>query len=76
VSFRGLTVFIIENIFTNTESTFFHIMGTILLHFKNNMLFLPWYILVKLKVLVVFIKISFKVIFLKYGCLEGILRRH
>lgn len=51
-------------------------MGTILLHFENNMLFLPWYILVKLKILVVFIKISFKVIFLKYSCLEGILRRH
>lgn len=60
VSFCGV---IIHNVFANTENTFFKIIETILLHFKSNMLFLPWDIVVKLKVLVVFLKISFKVSF-------------
>lgn len=60
MSFCGV---IIHNVFANTENTFFKIIETILLHFKSNMLFLPWDIVVKLKVLVVFLKISFKVSF-------------
>lgn len=63
MSFCGV-IFIIHNVFANTENTFFKIIETILLHFKNNMLFLPWDIVVKLKVLVVFLRISFKFSFL------------